>query len=151
MAITTRAKDPKIVGESQKIFQVIRNVFLWLVVILLAIVIVSWWRSAARRATEEAAKKTPVTATAQPTTKPDRTIEITAPVGRWSENVSIPLLHWFRIMPEGKVRIRLWNGKEMDSEPGNDTWFGDNILDANFRFQSREEQGVGVKILLRPK
>lgn len=84
-------------------------------------------------------------------TKPERVIEVIALVGRWSENISIPPNHWFRIMPGGKIQIRMWNGKEMDSEPGNDTWFGDNILDANFRFQSRESGDVKVKVVMRPK
>ena len=115
----------------------------WLVAIVLVAVGVNWGY---RRYYKET-QTPPIAAPA----RAERVIETIAPVGRWSENISIPLLHWFRIVPEGKVRIRLWNGREMDSEPGNDTWFGDNILDANFRFMSRETGDVKVKVVMRPK
>jgi len=119
----------------------------WLPAVLIILSLFAFCRGG-----DKTTKQSSAAATSQPApTKPERTIEVIAPVGRLSENVSIPLLHWFRIAPEGKIRIRLWNGQEMDSEPGNDTWYGDDILDANFRFMSRETGDVKVKVVMRPK
>lgn len=78
-------------------------------------------------------------------------LTVLAKIGEWSENVSVPPFHWARVIPEGKIRIRIWNGQEIDDEPGKANWLGDDILNANFRFQSREGGDVKVTVLMRPK
>ena len=116
----------------------------WVVVILAALGIYGCYHSSKRQQQSQSAQQATVSRNV-------KAIVMVAKPNQWSKNVSIPPFHWFRIVPEGKIRIRMWNGREMDSEPGNDTWFGDEILNANFRFQSREKGDVKVIILMRPK
>lgn len=84
--------------------------------------------------------------------QPTRTITVIAPVGRWSENFSVPPHHRFRIVPHGKIAVRTWDDREfdVDAEPGEPIWLGKNILDANFKFTSRDTAQVAVEIILQP-
>ena len=83
--------------------------------------------------------------------QPTRIDTVIAPVGKWSENYSVPPRHWCRIVPLGKIKVKTWDGREIDDEPGKDTWLGHDVLDANFRFTSRESTEVKVAIVLTPK
>lgn len=82
----------------------------------------------------------------------ERIIEMIAKPNQWSENIQIPPKYWFRIYPEGKIKIKTWDGREIDDEPGKATWLGNEIKDANFRVKSREkEKDVKVVIILHQK
>jgi len=60
---------------------------------------------------------------------------------------SVPPNHWFRAYSEGKVKVKTWDGREMDGT----AWLGDEIRDANLRFKSYDERDAVVIITLRPK
>jgi hypothetical protein len=61
---TTRAKDPKIVAESQKIFRVIKKIVIGLFILFLVLAVVRWGQKKAKEA-EATAKKQQIAAPVQ--------------------------------------------------------------------------------------
>lgn len=83
-------------------------------------------------------------------------VVIIAPVGRWSRNFSVPPYCQFRIRSQGEIKIKTWDGREIEADddftkPGN--WLGDDLgddlRDINFQFTSRENKEVKVFIFLK--
>ncbi len=149
---TTRAKDPKIVAESQKIFGGIKGIFVGLFFILLALGIFLWAKGKHEQAKAEEAKNPRPAATATiptpPPAKPDNVTEIIAPVGRYSEKFHVPMNKYFWILPSGKVRIKFSNGIIVDDEPGKNDHLG-NMPVADFKITSLEDNPMQVIVVLQ--
>jgi len=80
-------------------------------------------------------------------------IETIAPVGEWSEAVSIPYCTWFRFHnPTGDIWAkRLWDGKVFKIPSKGFTPLGDNIMNRNFEFKSAESTAVVVEMIYRSR
>jgi hypothetical protein len=76
--------------------------------------------------------------------------ELIAKPNQWSENFSVPPGYCFQISPKGKIRIKFWDGREIDDEPGKRNWLGNDSRNSNFTITSRESGDVVVKIGITP-
>lgn len=156
----TRKKPEAIVRESQKIFGFSRKAFGMAATAFLIFGLWSWTSTAYYKyqdqkrleaqsdaAALQAAPQAVLRSARTPAAKPVVERRVTAYPGRWSEPVVFPPNAWFRLDPQGKVRVRDLRGKEWDDEPGAARWAGEeNVANFAFRFRSRVSEPVEVVV-----
>ncbi len=144
------------IQASEKIFVVIKKVAIWVAgAILLATAI--WWIWTPSFSPPPppvgASGVSSASVASAAVAKPTQKKEVMAPVGEYSEWVSIPPNSWFRIKYSGDVKRKDMRGREFDVGPKMEPrWLGDDDQGSfAFRFKSRQSEPVMVAVYHHPK
>jgi hypothetical protein len=133
----SRAKDSKIIKESQKIFKIIKTAFIIVAIMSFGAV----GTVTIYKATKDDEKKVLVPR------EGEKTVTL---IIRPGEEISyqIPPKHFFRIYSKENVVATTWDGRKIRDV----AWLGDEIRHANFKLKSEEEHKDAVVIItLRQK